>query len=492
MIASLLKQNLIRIRRSPEFQKRLATNIILGILISISMLNFLYVSINLASLLRKTPGIDPIKIMNEAAFIFFPADFILRLIFQKYRSSTVRPYLILNIPRKKIVQLMLIKTGQSLLNLIPAFVFLPFAISELSRHYSFFSVSAWFLAIYSVSVFNAYLANYAKIKFRLKPVLTVLITGLALLFIAASIFFLPISSGIQAGVMNSVLNYPYLLIVPIIGAIAMYGLNYRLIYFNLFAESDLQGEKTSASREKELKSSFSFLSSIGATGKFILLEIKMIMRNKRPKPLIFMSFIMIFYGLIFFNQKIHSEYFNVFIASFMTGVFVFSYGIIIFGWESTYFGMIMTGDIDFKTYLRSKYYFMAGFTTLLFLIMTFYLFLGVEIYLTISALFLFNIGISPFIILGMATYNKMKYRLDEGMYSQQGRGTQQYLGSLIVLAIQIGIIFALRLFLTIHQTLLITGIIGAAGIAAHNYSISLIEKLFYKNKYSMIEGFRKS
>ena len=124
--------------------------------------------------------------------------------------------------------------------------------------------------------------------------------------------------------------------------------------------------------------------------------------------------------------------------------------------------------------------------------MAFYLFIDVRIYFIITSLFLFNSGISVFIIMTMATFNKMKYRLEEGMWSQQGRGTQQYLGALIVFVLQLGIVFLLRLFMSFDQAIVVIGALGIAGLAGHGYLISIIEKLFLINKYKMIEGFRKS
>ena len=88
-----------------------------------------------------------------------------------------------------------------------------------------------------------------------------------------------------------------------------------------------------------------------------MLELKMIFRNRRPKPVLFTSFLMVFYGLLFYSDQINHDMFKVFVGSFMTGIFIFSYGILAFGWESSYFGLIMTGRIEFRSYLRAKYYF---------------------------------------------------------------------------------------------------------------------------------------
>ncbi len=492
MIAELLKQNLIRIRRSPEFQKRMVTNIIMGILISISILNFLYISINLNKFFRSIPGVDPVKLINEIAFVYFPIDYLLRLIFQKYRSVSIKPYLILNIPREKIVDLMLIKTSQSLLNLVPLLLFLPFALTEIILHYSFIPVTAWFLTICFVCFANAYLANYSKIKYRVSALKTVLVNGVILGVIFLTIFFFPLYSKILSGSIGYVLREPVLCIIPLAVIFIMYRINHRYLLANLFIDEVKDHKKEIKAREKELQDNFSFISTYGKTGQFILLELKMVLRNKRPKPVLFMSLLFVFYGLLFYSQPINSEYLKVFIGSFMSGVFIFSYGIIIFGWESSYFGLIMSGNINFHTYLRAKYYFMVFVTSIIFLLTSFYVIFGVRILLINSVLFLFNIGITPFLMIFMSTFNRMKYNLNESMFSQQGRGAQQYFGSLVVLAIQAGLFYIFEKYISFNAALIAIASIGICGLIFHSRIILLLEKFFYTKKYSMIEGFKKT
>lgn len=492
MIIPLLKQNLQRIRRSPEFQKRLATNIILGILIAISMANFLILSLSLPKIFRTIPGSNPIKIINEIAFIYFPVDYILRLIFQKYRSVAIKPYLVLNIPREKIVDLILVKTSQSLFNIVPFMLFLPFAMTEMVLQYSWISVTGWFLTILFACFLNAYLANFTKTMFRIYPLRTFLVNGAVLAIIIASAFFLPAYPRLWSVLMKVVLQHPYLCITPLVAAMLMFQINHRLLFMNLFIEEGETGGKALKSREKELNGQFSFLANLGEAGKFVILELKMVLRNKRPKPLLFMSFLMVFYGLLFYSNPINDEIFKVFVGSFMTGVFIFSYGIIIFGWESSYFGFIMSGRINFLSYLRAKYYFMAAVTFVLYILTTFYVIFGIKILFIHTAMFLFNIGITPFIILFIATFNKMRYSLNEGLWSQQGRGTQQYIGSLIVFGLQIGLLILFRMLLNFDSALIIMGLLGFAGILLHTQILSYIEKFFYIKKYSMIEGFRKT
>lgn len=492
LITALLRQNLMRLRRSPEFNKRLTANIILGILIALSMVNFLYISLNLNNLFKSIPGVNPIKLINEIAFVYFPIDYILRLIFQKYRSVSIRPYLILNIPRENIVDLMLIKTSQSLLNLVPFLLFLPFALTEMVNHFSYLSVTAWFLTLVFVCFLNAYIANYSKIMFRIYPVKTILVHLAVFGIVIGSGFLLPSYPRLWSSVMKVVLMKPYLCLTPLIAAMLVFKMNHRFLFANLFIEEERNIEKEKIKRENDLKENFTFLSSFGIIGQFILLEMKMILRNKRPKPMLYTSLLFVFYGLLFYSQPMYTDYFKVFIGSFMSGVFLYTYGILVFGWESSYFGLIMTARIDFQTYLRAKYYFMGAVTTLLFLLTSFYVIFGVRILLINTALFLFNLGVTPFIILFIATFNKIKYKLSEGLYSQQGKGTQQYLGSILVIGLQVGMIYLMSFVISFDNSLIVIAIMGLAGMAMHTKLLGLLEKFFYTKKYSMIDGFKKT
>ena len=257
MVAELLKQNLLRIRRSPEFQKRLVTNIILGFLILISVINMLVVAINLNNLFKSIPGLNPIKMINEIAFIYFPFDYILRrLVFQKYRTASIKPYLVQNIKREKIVDLILIKTSQSLLNLIPFVLFLPFAMTEMVLHYSALSVTAWFLTIVFVCFSNAYIVNYSKIMFRIYPVKTVLIHAAVFTAIGLSYFLIPAYPRLWSTLMKVVLQNPYLCLTPLITAILMFKFNHRFLLANLFIEELRNTSKEKRTRENAIKGGF--------------------------------------------------------------------------------------------------------------------------------------------------------------------------------------------------------------------------------------------
>jgi hypothetical protein len=81
----------------------------------------------------------------------------------------------------------------------------------------------------------------------------------------------------------------------------------------------------------------------------------MIWRNKRPKTTIWMSLIILFYGLIVYITlltKTHQSFF-VFVGILMTGVFMLNYGQFVPAW-SNYYGMMMSQNIPMKQYLNSK------------------------------------------------------------------------------------------------------------------------------------------
>ena len=84
---------------------------------------------------------------------------------------------------------------------------------------------------------------------------------------------------------------------------------------------------------KKIKSSepskgIKFLDKMGELGYLIALQMKLIWRNKRSKPIIFISLIFVLYGLFFYPQKIYLEGFGflIFVGVFITGLFILSFG----------------------------------------------------------------------------------------------------------------------------------------------------------------------
>jgi hypothetical protein len=103
----------------------------------------------------------------------------------------------------------------------------------------------------------------------------------------------------------------------------MYYLNFLYIKQNLYLE-ELSTKKDKYKSSTE----FPILSYFGSTGDLVANEIKLILRNKRPRSALIMSLFLVFYGMIFYlNRGLKNfDASSVFAGMFMTGIFIISYG----------------------------------------------------------------------------------------------------------------------------------------------------------------------
>jgi ABC-2 type transport system ATP-binding protein len=87
----------------------------------------------------------------------------------------------------------------------------------------------------------------------------------------------------------------------------------------------------------------------------------------------------------------------------------------------------------------------------------------------------------------MSLFNKSKFDLSLSPYSNQGKGTNQFISVFTILLIQLIIFYPLRIFLGWDNCLVIFGLLGILGIIFNNQILKIILKQFYNKKYLMFE-----
>lgn len=82
-------------------------------------------------------------------------------------------------------------------------------------------------------------------------------------------------------------------------------------------------------------------------GELISLQIRLMLRHKRTKALLYMSAFFLVYGLLFIPIRYMpiSGWLSS-ITMFMTGILMLMYGQWVFSWESSYFDSILTKNIQ--------------------------------------------------------------------------------------------------------------------------------------------------
>ena len=483
------------IRRSADFQRKVAANAIFGLLMLVMALEFLLLGFFLDRILSRDipPGTTSVDLVNGALVFYFGIDFVMRLVFQKLRSITARQYVLQHISRKEIAHFILIKTLGTTVNFLPLFILIPFFFTGVLRIHPFLPAIAWLVSIVSLLLFNTYLANYSKLRFFTNPIRTSLAVGILVAVVLLEKFQVLSFASFSAQLFGSVLHSPFLVLVPLFATAALYGVNLRFLIDHLYLEDLAAGRNAGSFREH-----FPLLGGFGEIGTLISLDLKLMMRNKRARISLWMPFVMLFYGLLFYRMEhlnddsAFMEFMLMFIGTFITGFFIMSYGLTTFCYESRYFGLILTTRIDMFTYLKARYYFMLLVTTLVYMLSLFYIYFGMRVFLVNSLMFLFNIGCSTFFFLYLSTFNKSTFDLSGSVFSTQGKGTNQFV-AIFLLTVVVAVPFLTFQWLIGGKAGIVgLGLLGVLGFVFHNQILGLLTKQFERRKYIMSEGFRQS
>jgi len=246
--------------------------------------------------------------------------------------------------------------------------------------------------------------------------------------------------------------------------------------------------------EKINETDLTWMNRFGSMAPFIKNDVKMISRNARPKQVLMMSFLFLFYGLIFYTQEIYQEMpaFLAFASMFVTGGFLLSFGQLVPSWDSQYYKLLMSQNIPYKKYLESKWYLMVVAVTVSFILSTPYLYFGWKIFGMIAAGALFNIGLNTFITLFGGALNRVPIELNvkaKAFSNTNGFNPTQMLIALPKLVLPMLLFYIPYKLLNFEAGLIVLASSGVLGIVFKNFFLNKIEGIYQKGKYKTIAAF---
>ncbi|AXP80564.1 hypothetical protein CJ739_1475 [Mariniflexile rhizosphaerae] len=477
--------------RSANFGKGLAIKILMVFLALYFIAIFLGMGFVLYPGLKKAfPDKDPLIIVNSMLFYWIIADLVFRFFFQKLPVMAVKPLLLLPIKRKEIVNYVLGKSVTSFFNLLPLFAIIPFGITLIVQDYPTVSVLTWMLTLMLVTLIinflNFIIENFStEIELSFLPIISVVGGLFAIDYFNIILFSEIFSDGVEA-----IYKSPVFIIIPILILVVLYAINFKLLRKKLFLDSGLK-EKV---REVQT-SNLDWTKNFGTIAPFMQLDLKLIWRNKRTKSSVWLVLIGLFYGLFFYPQPTYQNmpWFFAFIGIFSTGIFLINFGQFIPAWDSGYYKLLMSQNIKYEQYLRSKFTLMALSVVILFVLGIPYVFFGWKILLAHFVAAIYNIGVNTHVILYGGSFNRKKIDLNQkAAFNYQGTGAVQWLIGIPLLLIPMGI-FALFYFLIgFELACLVLAILGILGIVFHQKLMKGITAKYLQSKYKMIDAFNQN
>jgi len=489
MTSTFIRHELKAFWRARNTGKSIAVHIVMGLLILYLLVCALSIGFFMDKGLKHFfPKDDLIVSFTGILLLYYLFELLSRMQIQELPTLRVQPYLQLAIKRNSLVSYLAFTSMLSFFNLWPLILFVPFIIKVVAVKKGGMIAFVFILSLLGFSIFNNYLALYIKRKASLNGWIF-LISSLALVAIGVGDFKFHLYSiqGFSYLFFGHMMTHPLLVLIPILLAVVMYYINFLFLKDNLYLE-----ELTKHKTLKKSTTEFPLLDRFGLIGDLVANELKLILRNKRPRSALVVSLFFLFYGLIFYKNPLLHEPFKIFVGMFMTGIFIISYGQYMYGWQATHFDGIMVSKISFTDFLKAKYLLFTMVSTAAFILTIPYVYFGWRVVLVHFVMYIWNLGVNTNIILFFANRNSKRIDLSKGAaFNWEGVGATQLLLTFPLLLAPYIIYIPVKLLLGGNNWPLATlALIGLAGIFTRSYWIKALTADFYKRKFKIAEGFR--
>ena len=490
----IIKQNQkLAEKRNPAFDTNRFAKFLIYFMIVYWAALFLFFGVMLPFMFEElVPNMEPYHIMNQGFIYVMLADFLMRFMAQPSVSQEIKPYLLMPVKRKKLISMLLLKSGLDSYNFMWFFVYVPFAFLTVIRFYGFGGMFLYLLGIWLIFVFNNYWYLLCKLLLGEKT-LWLLLPTLVFGALGAAEFLLdglPISRFTMDLGEGFIEGNPlsFLFIIACIGV---------LFFINLKLQQRMIYNEISKKEDTKIKhvSEYKFLDQYGEVGEYIRLEIKLITRNKTVKTQFRMGII------VMLGFSFALAFTDVYDGSYMTSfICLYNYAVLpimtlgqVMSFEGNYIDGLMSRKESIFNLLRAKYYLTTLIILVPFLIMMFPIAKGKITLLAAIAYLIFVVGFVFFMLLQLAVYNTRTLPLNANlMKSNKSSNWIQGLvtGCAFMLPLLIDKLLSALLPEEVAHIILI--VIGVGFIATHNLWIKNIYKRFMKRRYQNMEEFRAS
>ena len=450
----LIRHRYLEYRRNPQFYGNTLAKVMMyfaGLMFAGYLLLFGFITPSMFGDLF--PAYEPYHIIGKWFAVVLAVDMAVRFMYQKSPSSGIKPYYLLPINRRRLVNLLMLGNVASLYNLMWLCYAVPFAL--INR-------SVWFVVL--------------PVVFYLGMIVAVAVSD----GVVAPLFVTLGDEMASHGWMVSAALLPLLAL--------MWLAAYRLVSSVLRQEL----AATSAVEGRARVTDYSFFDRFGDVGAYMKLEMKMVMRNKNCRTQFILGLVVIamFVGLLFAGA-----YETTFMHSFAL-VYVFSvFGIMILSmtmsYEGNYIDCLLVREVSILTLLKAKYYLQCLFAVLPLLAVIPLMVDGSVAPGTCLALYLFTCGAIFPLVLQLAVYNKKSAPLNETVNVKSSNVTGiNTLITMVALFVPSLLLTLLDALLDQLMTNLVLAVMGLAGMMTSGRWLGNIYGRFNKRKYENLEGFR--
>jgi len=472
--------------RSASFGTNLAMKIIMGLVAVYFLACFAIMGLGVYFILEDE-GMKPLETVNKFMIYYFAVDLLIRYFLQKMPVMNIRPLLTLPIKKGTIVHFSLGKTALSFFNWTHALFFIPFTIVLLIKGYGYQAI-LWNIAMFALVYFNNFINILINNKDAVFYSVLAVFAGLGLTHYYNIFDITAYTQPFFQGMYDT----NYLFLIPVILLVAAYYFSFQYFKSNLNLDEGLAKKSEVAQTEN-----YTWLEQFGTLGTFLKNDIRLLRRNKRSKTTLIMSVVFVFYGLLFFTSSIEAydnPAMKVFAGIFVSGGFLFTFGQFIPSWDSAYYQLLMSQNIPYKEYIKSKWWLMVIGTVISTLLASFYLYFGIHTYLIVVVAAIFNIGVNSHLVMLGGAFVKTPIDLTtskQAFGDKQAFNVKTMLIAIPKMALPMVLYAAGYYLFSPNIGLLFVALAGVIGFLFRDYVFSKIEKIYKSEKYTTIAAYKQ-
>lgn len=485
-----LSHQLKKTRRSTIWQKSVVLNIILVLVALLLIAEAVGISLLLAYKWHEIAKEGEIlSSFYEVMAYFFVGMLSMRFFMQQLPAMEIVHYQNLPIRKSTLVNFLLIKGKFNFFTFLTLIFVTPFAFLQVAYYHGNALALLWLIGMMVIDLTINYFIFYVKKQMVSNLKVVAFLLAIIALMVGGELLKWYSFSGLFAQTITALMAQPVLWLIPFILLLLMYYVDYRFLRNRLYLE-EIGSKKT----EMVQGNRFNYLRRFGLIGEVMLLDIKLFMRNKRTKTILFLTPIFLCYGFLFYPNDEYSRDggFMIFVGMFISGFLMLNYLQHAFSYEGSYFDLLLSSGINFRDYIQSKMVLASVVVVLCYLVTLPYFFFGTEILLINTATFLFNLGFIIPLILYMATYNTKSMVLTRGSaFNYQGMSATHWLVVLPVFVLPLFIYLPFKWFGNATLGLIVLGSIGIISLFFRSFYIDQIHQQLTERKYKMSSGFRE-
>ena len=483
----------LQARRHPMFEKNMAMKIFSYISVAIMAVYLVALGVLLYFALDGS-AFEAFDWIDGGMIWFLILDFLFRFVWHETPAQNVKPYKLMNVPVKFLLNVFLVRTGFQSANLVWAFFFVPFGLLSVPQFYGMGGLIGFWIGWWLVFVLNSYW--YLVWRTLINRNFCWCIVPLALLAALAyfGIFFDEANQWLFLATIHLMRGFclwnPLCWLI-VLGVIAvLYVVNYHIQQKAVYAEL------ANVEEVKQVKvNNMAFLDKFGIIGEYLKLELKSTMRNQVVrKQFITGVFCMLLFCVllafsdIYDNMKIMQVFiciycFTCISVMTLTGVMCA---------EGNYIDGLMVRKETVLSLLKAKYYFQCLILVVPFLFSLMPVGEGKVSFLTILGCFLFTSGAVFPLLFQLAVYNDATLHLNEKL-TKSGRGTKmQMIVSSAAMYVSTAVMYLLVVLFDDEIAAISMIAIGLVGTVLHPLWLRNIYSRFMQRRYKNMDNFRNS